>query len=246
MRVFAAAFDYDETLARNGAVKLATVEALRRLKTAGWRLVLVTGRELPDLLQILPFTNLFDRVVAENGGVLYSPRTQQHRALSEPPPKALIDELRREGVTPLTTGQVLLATREPHEERVLAAIHKLGIEYHIIFNKGAVMVLPSSVNKATGLTAALKEMRIHAENVAGIGDAENDHAFLSLCGYSAAVANALPALKEHVDRVMEAEDGDGVLEFIEWLLSAEGRETMSEISQRAETTPLKRVTDKAA
>jgi hypothetical protein len=33
------------------------------------------------------------------------------------------------------------------------------------------------------------------ESVVGVGDAENDHAFLRLCGLSAAVANALPALK---------------------------------------------------
>ena len=48
----------------------------------------------------------------------------------------------------------------------------------MIFNKGAVMVLPSGVNKATGLAAALAELGLSPHNVVGVGDAENDHALL--------------------------------------------------------------------
>ena len=48
----------------------------------------------------------------------------------------------------------------------------------MIFNKGAVMILPSGVNKATGLAAALEELGLSPHNVVGVGDAENDHAFL--------------------------------------------------------------------
>ena len=44
----------------------------------------------------------------------------------------------------------------------------------------------------------------------GIGDAENDHAFLRLCGYGVAVANALPLLKENADFVTEDPRGAGV------------------------------------
>ena len=57
----------------------------------------------------------------------------------------------------------------------------LGLELQVIFNKDAVMVLPAGVNKATGLSAALKELDLSPHEVVGIGDAENDHAFLSLC-----------------------------------------------------------------
>jgi hypothetical protein len=52
----------------------------------------------------------------------------------------------------------------------------------------------------------------------GVGDAENDHAFLSICEYSVAVSNALPALKESVDWVTQADHGAGVCELIEQLL----------------------------
>jgi hypothetical protein len=52
-----------------------------------------------------------------------------------------------------------------------------------------------------------------------VGDAENDHAFLSLCEVSVAVANALPALKERCDAVTEGPRGAGVVELIDWLLA---------------------------
>ena len=55
------------------------------------------------------------------------------------------------------------------------------------------MVLPSGVNKGTGMEEALKELGLSRHNVIGIGDAENDHAFLSLCELSIAVDNALEA-----------------------------------------------------
>ena len=63
---------------------------------------------------------------------------------------------------------------------MLEAIRDLGLELQVIFNKGAVMVLPSGVNKATGLDAALDELGLSPHNVVGVGDAENDHAFLAL------------------------------------------------------------------
>jgi hydroxymethylpyrimidine pyrophosphatase-like HAD family hydrolase len=55
----------------------------------------------------------------------------------------------------------------------------------------------------------------------GIGDAENDYAFLSLCGLSVAVANAIPSLKERVQLVTSSDNGAGVVEVLQELLVAE-------------------------
>jgi hydroxymethylpyrimidine pyrophosphatase-like HAD family hydrolase len=81
-----------------------------------------------------------------------------------------------------------------------------------------VMVLPSGVNKASGLTWALEELDIEASDVAGVGDAENDHALLQYCGVGAAVANALPSLKDHADLVLTERHGAGVAQLIERIL----------------------------
>jgi hydroxymethylpyrimidine pyrophosphatase-like HAD family hydrolase len=65
----------------------------------------------------------------------------------------------------------------------------------------------------------LSELRFSPHNTVGVGDAENDDAFLAMCGCSVAVANALPALKERVDLVTAGSHGAGVEELIEKLLS---------------------------
>jgi haloacid dehalogenase-like hydrolase/Helicase HerA, central domain len=122
-------------------------------------------------------------------------------------------------VNPLSIGQCIVATWHPHEATVLDVIRDLGLELQVIFNKDAVMVLPSGVNKATGLKVALKELHLSPHNAVGVGDAENDHVFLSMCECSVAVANALPALKERADLVTAGSHGTGVEELIERLLS---------------------------
>jgi HAD superfamily hydrolase (TIGR01484 family) len=217
MRYHALATDYDGTIAAAGHVGDTTLEALGQLKASGRKLILVTGRELPDLKSVFPEVPLFDRIVAENGALLCEPRTREERILSQAPSPAFVDLLRQRGVRPLSVGRVIVATTEPNETEVLRAIRDLGLELQVIFNKGSVMILPSGVNKATGLTAALKDLGLSAHNVVGVGDAENDHAFLEYCECSAAVANALPALKDRADFVTDRDHGDGVAELIRQL-----------------------------
>ena len=218
-RFRALAVDYDDTLATGGRVDPAVLDALKRLKDSGFRLLLVTGRELGDLRQVCPALAIFDRVVAENGGLLHRPDTGDQRTLGEAPSGSFLDLLRQKNVVPLSVGRVIVATREPQEARVLEAIRELGLELEIIFNKGAVMILPSGVNKATGLRHALAALKLPAASVVGMGDAENDHAFLEACGYGVAVANAIPALKSRARLVTGGAAGAGVIEVVERLLS---------------------------
>lgn len=218
MYFLALAVDYDGTIARDGNVPAETVEALRLLKQSGRRLVLVTGRRLDELKTIFPALDLFDRVVVENGAVVYNPRDGDTHILAQAPPMAFAERLRERGVGPVATGHVIVSTWHPHERAVLGLIAEMGLELQIIFNKGAIMVLPSNVNKASGLLAALDELNISALNVVGAGDAENDHSFLSLCGCSAAVANALPVLKQEVDIVLSADHGIGIVELARRIL----------------------------
>jgi HAD superfamily hydrolase (TIGR01484 family) len=73
MRYTAIALDFDGTIAHDSFVPPNVVDGLRRLKATGRKLILVTGRELPELLSIFPEITLFDRVVVENGALLYRP-----------------------------------------------------------------------------------------------------------------------------------------------------------------------------
>jgi hydroxymethylpyrimidine pyrophosphatase-like HAD family hydrolase len=219
MKWQALATDFDGTIATDGVVDEPTRLALARLRSANVRVFLVTGRELGDFQA--DFLPIFDMVVAENGALLYQPGSGETRALAAPPSETFVAELARRGVNPLGVGTSIVATREPHETTVVEVIKELGLELQVIFNKGAVMVLPSGVNKATGLAVALQSFDIPPENVIGVGDAENDHPFLELCGLSVAVANALPALKERAALVTQHSAGAGVTELIDSALRGE-------------------------
>ncbi len=218
MRFLLLAADYDGTLAADGQVSTKTLDAIHRLRKTGRKLMLVTGRHLPDLCSIFPSLDLFDRVIVENGGLLYRPQTREQKLLCEPVNEHLT-ALLTERKIPFAAGRTIVATWEPHEAEALAAIRDLGLDLQVIFNKGSVMVLPSGVNKASALKEALDEVGISAHNVVSVGDAENDLPFLRMSGCSAAVANALPSVKEHADIVLERARGEGVTDLIDRLIA---------------------------
>lgn len=218
MYFIALAADYDGTLAHDGIVAKKTLAALERFKKSGRKLVLVTGRELPDLKRVFPELSLFDKVVAENGAMIYTPASEEERVIAPSPEPKFVARLKRQGVKPLSVGRSIVATWEPHQATVLDIIKKMGLELEISFNKGAVMILPSGINKATGLAAALQDLRLSPHNVVGVGDAENDHAFLQACGCSAAVDNAIPAVKDTANLVMRGARGKGVEQLIAKLI----------------------------
>lgn len=224
MRYRTLVLDYDGTIATGERVSPQVVNALQRVRASGRDLILVTGRELDDLLDVFEDSTLFDRIVAENGAVVHNPATRVERLLGEPPADTFIDDLRNHDVWPLSVGQVIVATWQPHQHAVLDAISRHGLELQVIFNHNAVMVLPSNINKATGLSAALRDMRRSVRNTVCAGDAENDQAMFSVCERSVAVSNAIPSVREHADLVTHTPNGSGVIELIERVLATDLRE----------------------
>jgi hydroxymethylpyrimidine pyrophosphatase-like HAD family hydrolase len=218
MYFLALALDFDGTIADRGVVAPSTLSALRQVRQSGRKVLLVTGRELGDLRSCFPELDLFDVIVAENGALLFEPGKQRETLLAPSPPDTLLQALADRNVKPLSVGRSIIATWRPQEKTVMETIEDLGLEMQIIFNKGAVMILPTGVNKASGLRNALKNLGISPLNVVGVGDAENDHAFLKGCGCAVAVANALPALKKAADIVLAEPYGAGVAELVERLV----------------------------
>lgn len=219
MRYFALATDYDGTLAHDGHVSADVVEAVQRLRQSGRKVILVTGRELDELQTVFPQIDTFDLIVAENGALLYNPATKEKQSLGAAPPASFIEELQSRGVGPISVGDVIVATWEPHQNTVLDVIRERGLDAQVIFNKGAVMILPAGVNKRSGLLAALQVFGISPHNVAGVGDAENDLAFLTVCECAVAVSNALDSVKLAAGIVTKGDHGTGVAELIEKMIA---------------------------
>jgi hydroxymethylpyrimidine pyrophosphatase-like HAD family hydrolase len=231
MRYQVLATDYDGTLAAHGQVDPAMGERLRQLKATGRRLVLVTGREMRHLALVYPDYSVFDYVVAENGGLIVDTDTGEEMALGPPPDAGFVRLLEQRGVHPLSVGKVVLATWEPHEQTVLEVIKSTGTELQVIFNKGAVMILPSGINKATGLSALLHHLHLSIHNTVAIGDAENDLSLLQAAECAVAVANALPSVKAQADWVTSEPQAAGVAQLIDRLLENDLAEFDSKLTR---------------
>ena len=104
----------------------STVGALDRARKRGLRNLLVTGRELTSLFNTFEHTDLFDRVVAENGAVLYDPSTSAVDLLAGAPPPAFLRALERARV-PFSVGHLIVATVLPDHESMLEIIRSLGL-----------------------------------------------------------------------------------------------------------------------
>jgi hydroxymethylpyrimidine pyrophosphatase-like HAD family hydrolase len=231
MRYHALAADYDGTLAHHGQVDEATWASLEKLRETGRKLILVTGRELPELLELIPDPTVFDRIVAENGALVYDPEKKTEHPVAPGPPAEFVAELQKRGVDRISVGRVIVATWEPYQDTVLGVIRDLGLELQVIFNKGAVMVLPSGVNKASGLAEALVALGLSRHNVVAIGDAENDHALLQSAECGVAVANALDSLKTTADIVTDSDHGRGVSELVDCIVEDDLAKTATRLKR---------------
>jgi hypothetical protein len=218
MRYKSLACDFDGTLADDGKISTRTLATLDRLKSSGRSLLLVTGRLLDDLFGTFPEYAICERIVAENGALIYNPLDRSTEHLADPPTQKFIEALRRRDVGPLEIGQSIVAAHRSHEDAILEAIAETGDGLQAIYNRDAVMVLPAGINKGTGLQEVLSELRLSADGVVGVGDAENDFSLLAACGCGVAVANSTPELKEFADFTTAAPSGKGVEELIEHLL----------------------------
>src|SRR5678810_729176 len=108
MRYHALATDYDGTLAHDGHVRPDVLTAALKLRESGRRLILVTGRRLDHLFEAFPEAPRFDRIVAENGALLFDPSTQRQTLLAEAPPLEFDRRLAEKGV-PAVRGHVIVA-----------------------------------------------------------------------------------------------------------------------------------------
>lgn len=247
MTYLALATDYDGTLATEGAVDAATLAALQRWRDAGRKLILVTGRMMQDWLAVFSRyapPDLFDWVVTENGAVLYHPPSQTTKLLATKPPEAFVQQMRQRigrgeaiveagasgefagliqsgQLDPFTVGEIIVATWQPYDRVAAELIQATGLDLQVILNKRAVMILPQGIDKAFGLKAALAQLDLTPAQTVGVGDAENDLHLLELCGFGAAVANALPVVKAQADWVAKGERGAGVVELIDYLLATD-------------------------
>ncbi|HET7874394.1 MAG TPA: HAD hydrolase family protein [Methylomirabilota bacterium] len=209
MLLKALACDFDGTLASEDRIGPEALDALVRAREAGLRLILVTGRTFFELTRVCDRLDLFEAAVAENGAVLYFPGAAMIRDQGPPPPKRLLAELDRRGIL-YQAGRVIVGVARVDEPRVREALVAVGVTRDLVYNRAALMLLPSGVSKGTGVRRVLGFLGLSFHDVLGLGDAENDLEFFEACGWSGCPADAVEAIRTRADWVFPGADGQAV------------------------------------
>jgi hydroxymethylpyrimidine pyrophosphatase-like HAD family hydrolase len=205
----AIACDYDGTLATHDRIGPDVVAALQTVHDHGVRLILVTGRTFFELTRVCEHLDLFDVVVAENGGVLFVPGEQAIRDLAPPPPPRLLAELDRRAIV-YQVGRTIVDTFRRDEAGIRDAMATAQVRLTPAPNRAALMLLAPGVSKGSGVQHAIRRLGLSFHDVLGIGDAENDLDLFEVCGWSACPGNALPDVQARVDWVLPGTSGEAV------------------------------------
>jgi hydroxymethylpyrimidine pyrophosphatase-like HAD family hydrolase len=217
MHITIVATDFDGTISEGDQLHPDTGRALRRLREAGRFTVLVSGRPFEFLRYLQEREQAFDLIVAENGAVLYNPRTDEMRLPFGEVPSDLIDTLAKLGV-PLWRGVAAAGTTVRYDDAIWVASRELGLAVHVETNRDAVMLLPPGASKGAGVLSLFKGEGLSPRNLLTFGDAENDRSLLQVAEVKVAVANAVDSLKAIADYVTPEAGPAGVAHFIEHYL----------------------------
>lgn len=211
------ACDFDGTGADDGHPAPELYAALAAARAQGIVTLLVTGRVLEDVQRVFEDSSPFDAVVAENGAVVQLCGLERTLQIGAPPPEHFLGELRAQGV-PFHTGAVIVGTWEQHAGKLLDLIRRFGIDGQLIFNRAALMLLPSGINKAVGVRRALDELRRSERNLIAFGDAENDIPMLGSAEVGVAARGSVPTVAALADDSITQPGGAGVALYIRRLI----------------------------
>jgi|GEM_PF-2222056 len=219
MRVKVVVFDYDGTLTPALHEDGTLSSKLAEIKEIGVILGIATGRSLESLRgNIGDKLDFFDFTIAENGAVIVSEKLGLREVFKPEYWDKVVERFVEEGLG-YNIGEVRIGISEEDLEKARRVAEEFPGKVKIVkvtpdyFN-----AIPSNVNKARALLKVLERLGVEPAKVAFIGDGENDVEIAEICGFSAAVANASEKLKNKVKYVCKREDGEGVIEFLDFFM----------------------------
>ena len=226
MRITLVAADIDGTLTlRRGELLLSieAIEAVRRLEEHGIRVSLVSGNSLPVTVGLARYIGAGGPVVAENGCVVFWKGEIIHVCEGRPP-QELVEEILRLGFSESWQNRFRfhdLAFRGP--QSLIGEAARIAERYGFVaISSGyALHIQPPGGGKGRGVEVASRLLGSGLENVAAVGDGENDIPMLEVAGFSACPADADDSVKEVVDYVASKPGGSGFAEIAGVIL--EGR-----------------------
>lgn len=214
----AIAIDVDGTITdRRRALNLKAVEALRKLRIP---VILATGNAPCFAKAVAKLVGVSDIVICENGGVVRFSYDGEDIVLGDKEKclKAL-EELKKHFSVELLDFEYrkseVCLRRNFDIERAREILKDFDVK--LLDSGFAYHIADKNVSKGKALEFVANKLGISAKDFAVIGDSENDIEMFSVAGFRVAVANADLRLKELADLVTPSNDGDGVVEALEFL-----------------------------
>ncbi|WP_251342968.1 phosphoglycolate phosphatase [Haloplanus halophilus] len=211
--------DIDGTLTRpEGGIDPRAFEALR-----GWDapVVLATGKAFPYPVALCHFVDIPERVIAENGGVVYADDevtvTVDEADRPRTAARAFVDRGGDLGWGAADTvnrwRETEVAIRLDADEALLRAVaEEFGLE--VVDTGYAYHLKAPGVEKGDGLRSVAETLGRDPAEFVAVGDSENDVSTFEVAGRSFAVANADDRARAAADSVTEGTHMDGTLEAL--------------------------------
>ncbi len=214
----AVAIDIDGTITyANRAINCKAVEALRKLKIP---VVLATGNISCYARTAAKLIGVSDIVICENGGVVRFSYDGDDVVLGDIVKclravellkkhfdVELLDAEYRKSEVCLRRNFDIEEGREIIKEIEGVKLIDSGFAYHIV---------DANVSKGKALRYIAEKIGLDVKDFLAIGDSENDIELLKTAGFGIAVANADTKLKDAADLVTSKNDGEGVIEALEF------------------------------
>ena len=216
---------------------VATINSRSRVDRTVPAVSLCTGRPAPYVEVLLQAIDCDRPSIFENGCGLVRLTPYGFRAHPRIDENVLIhlrdgiDTLDRELVHPgramWQPGKSYSGTLYPIGRDVhalwLAARALLDEEFHVDEGIECINLMPAGIDKGAGVEWLATECGLSLDEVAGVGDADPDLAFLERTGFSAAPSNATANVRARVDYVSAQPNGKGLIDILDQIIEANRR-----------------------
>ncbi len=221
----AIAVDIDGTLTDNKRrLNCNAIEALRKVRIP---VILATGNISCFARAAAKLIGVSDIVICENGGVVRFSYDGDDIVLGDKNKcMRALEVLKKHFEVELLDFEYrkseICLRRNFDIEEAKELVKDMGVK--IIDSGFAYHIVDENVSKGKALEYIAKELGIDVRDFAVIGDSENDIEMFKVAGFGIAVANAEMRLKDIADLVTPSENGDGVVEALQFLglLPSEG------------------------
>ncbi|MBU1158869.1 MAG: phosphoglycolate phosphatase [Candidatus Thermoplasmatota archaeon] len=218
--VKAVVVDIDGTLTDDSRrMSLEAIAALRRVEDSGVRVMLASGNVLPIAYAVSTYMGFTGPIIAENGGIVCY--RQKVWVIGDPdePTRAFESLASRTDLERLFTDRWretevgLKQVDDVDSIRLALALFDVDVQT----TGWAVHIMERGMDKYVGVQKACEILHLRPEQVAAIGDSENDMRMIQGCGWGIAIRNSDERTRDAADHVTKSEHGLGVVEGLEWL-----------------------------